>query len=57
MAVLEQQRGSAALINDLPALIAQVTEEQVVAAAATMRPQRRAAVEVVPGAGAGGTGQ
>jgi zinc protease len=55
MAVLEQQRGSAALINDLPTLIGEVTEEQVVAAAAALRPQRRAAVEVVPGKG--GTGQ
>jgi zinc protease len=65
MAVLEQQRGSAALINDLPTLIGEVTEEQVVAAAAAMRPHRRATVEVVPkahadelpGPGKGGTGQ
>jgi predicted Zn-dependent peptidase len=53
MAVLEQQRGSAALINDLPKLIAEVTDEQVVAAAAAVRPHRRAAVEVVPKARAG----
>jgi zinc protease len=51
MAVLEQQRGSAALINDLPALIAAVTEQQVVEAAAALRPHRRAAVEVVAGKG------
>ncbi|MBX6355669.1 MAG: insulinase family protein [Micromonosporaceae bacterium] len=51
MAVLEQQRGSAALINELPTLIAAVTEEQVVAAAATMRPHRRATIEVIPGKG------
>lgn len=49
MAVLEQQRGAPDLINDLPRLIGEVTEEQVRAAAATLRPERRAAVEVVPG--------
>ncbi len=69
MAVLEQQRASALLINDLPTLIAEVTEEQIVAAAAALRPHRRAAVEVVPkaltgahagelrGRGEGGTAQ
>lgn len=51
MAVLEQQRGDAALINDLPRLIAEVTEEQVIAAAAALRPHRRAIVEVVVGEG------
>jgi predicted Zn-dependent peptidase len=49
MAVLEQQRGRAELINELPALLATVTAEQVIAAAATLRPQRRAMLEVVPG--------
>ena len=49
MAVLEQQRGRAELINELPALLAAVTVEQVIAAAATLRPQRRAMLEVVPG--------
>jgi len=49
MAVLEQQRGDAGLINDLPRLIAEVSEADVVAAAASLRPSRRAAVEVVPG--------
>jgi len=49
MAVLEQQRGAAELINDLPRLIGQVTEDQLVTAAATLRPQRRAVVEVIPG--------
>jgi zinc protease len=59
MAVLEQQRGApagvpdgpgtgAALINDLPRLIGEVTPEQLVSAAATLRPHRRASVEVVP---------
>ncbi len=49
MAVLEQQRGRAELVNELPALLAAVTPEQVIAAAATLRPQRRAILEVVPG--------
>ncbi|MFK3982987.1 M16 family metallopeptidase [Micromonospora sp. NPDC050397] len=49
MAVLEQQRGAPELLNDLPRLIGEVTEEQVRAAAATLRPDRRAAVEVIPG--------
>jgi predicted Zn-dependent peptidase len=46
MAVLELQRGDAGVMNDLPRLIGQVTEEQVVAAAASLRPNRRATVEV-----------
>jgi zinc protease len=50
MAVLEQQRGNPALINDLPRLIGEVTQEQVVAAAATLRPNRRATIEVQVGA-------
>ncbi|MFS8478239.1 MAG: pitrilysin family protein [Micromonosporaceae bacterium] len=49
MAVLEQQRGDAGLINDLPRLIGEVTEADVVAAAASLRPSRRASVEVIPG--------
>jgi predicted Zn-dependent peptidase len=49
MAVLEQQRGAPDLLNELPRLIGEVTEEQVRAAAATLRPERRAAVEVIPG--------
>ncbi|MEU9890237.1 pitrilysin family protein [Sphaerisporangium sp. NPDC051011] len=49
MAVLELQRGDPALINELPALIATVTEEQVSAAATRMRPDRRASAEIVPG--------
>jgi len=52
MAVLEQQRGDAGLINQLPSLLGQVTEEQVTAAAALLRPTRRATVEVeVPSGG------
>jgi predicted Zn-dependent peptidase len=46
MAVLEQQRGNPALINDLPRLLGEVTAEQITAAAAQLRPQRRATVEV-----------
>ena len=49
MAVLELQRGDPGLINQLPHLISEVTEKEVVAAAATLRPQRRAAVELLPG--------
>jgi hypothetical protein len=49
MAVLEQQRGRAELTNELPRLLAAVTADQVVAAAATLRPQRRATLEIVPG--------
>jgi predicted Zn-dependent peptidase len=46
MAVLEEQRGDPGLINELPHLLGEVTGEQVVAAAATLRPSRRATVEV-----------
>lgn len=49
MAVLELQRSNPALLNDLPHLLAEVTEEQVRQAAAVLRPQRRASIEVVPG--------
>jgi predicted Zn-dependent peptidase len=51
MAVLEQQRGTPGLLNELPKLVGEVTEAQILAAAATLRPERRAVVEVVPGAG------
>jgi zinc protease len=34
------------LINELPRLLSQVTTEQIIAAAGTLRPQRRATVEV-----------
>ena len=52
MAVLELQRGRPELLNELPKLVGEVTEAQIVAAAAALRPDRRATVEVVPGAGA-----
>lgn len=50
MAILEQQRGEPGLLNELPRLVGEVTEESVRAAAATLRPQRRATVEVLAGA-------
>ena len=49
MAVLEQQRGTAELLGQLPQSVAAVTESAVVRAAASLVPSRRAAVEVVPG--------
>src|SRR6266498_2838232 len=49
MAVLEQQRGAPELVNELPRLVGEVTAEQVIAAAATLVPSRRASVEVVAG--------
>jgi predicted Zn-dependent peptidase len=48
-AVFEQQRGRAELLNDLPALLAEVTAEQVVAAASTLRQDNRALLELRPG--------
>jgi zinc protease len=51
MAVLEQQRGDPALLNSLPRLIGEVTEAQIREAAAALHPDRRAAIEVVAGAG------
>jgi predicted Zn-dependent peptidase len=49
MAVLEQQRGTPELMNELPRLLGEVTEAQIMAAAASLRPQRRATVEVQVG--------
>ncbi len=49
MGTIAQQRGEAAITNDLTRLIGEVTEEQLVAAAAALRPERRATVEVVAG--------
>jgi zinc protease len=49
MAVLEQQRGTPELLNDLPRLVGEVTEEQIRKAAAALVPQRRATIEVVAG--------
>ena len=49
MAVLELQRGDPGLLNELPRLVSEVTEEQITAAAAALRPHRRAAVDLVAG--------
>jgi predicted Zn-dependent peptidase len=49
MAVVEQQRSDASLTNELPRLIGEVSEAEVVAAAASLRPSRRASIEVIPG--------
>jgi predicted Zn-dependent peptidase len=50
-AVIEQQRGDASLTADLPAQLAQVSDEEVRAAAATLTAARRAVVEVIAGGG------
>jgi predicted Zn-dependent peptidase len=50
MAALEQQRGRPELLNELPKLVGEVTEAEIVAAAATLRPERRATIELIPGA-------
>jgi zinc protease len=50
-AVFEQQRGRAELLNELPGLLSAVTAEQVLAAAATLRPGNRAVVELRPAGG------
>jgi len=50
MATFEQQRGRAELIGELPALIGAVDEAAVLAAASTLTPQRRAVLEILPGA-------
>jgi predicted Zn-dependent peptidase len=49
MAVLEQQRGAPELVNELPRLVGEVTADEVVAAAATLVPSRRAAIDVIAG--------
>ncbi|MEV8631659.1 pitrilysin family protein [Streptosporangium sp. NPDC051023] len=49
MAILELQRGDPALLNELPALLTSVTTEEIRAAAARLRPHRRASIELVAG--------
>ncbi len=49
LAALEQQHGRAELLHELPGRLAAVSEEQVRQAAATLRPDRRARLELVPG--------
>ncbi len=51
IAGLELVHGDPALVNDLPRLVGEVTAGQVEQAAATLRADRRASVEVVPGGG------
>jgi zinc protease len=50
MASFEQQRRRAELVGELPALLGAVTGEQVAAAAASLRPDARARLDVVAGA-------
>jgi predicted Zn-dependent peptidase len=50
MAAFEQQRRRAELVGELPALLGAVTGEQVAAAAATLRPETRARLDLVAGA-------
>ena len=47
MASYEQQRGRAELVGEMPALLAEVTGEQVAAAAASLRPDSRARLDVI----------
>ena len=49
LAVFEQQRGRAELTSELPALLEQVTADAVQSAAATLRPDNRAVLELRPG--------
>ena len=42
-------RSEPGLLNELPRLVGEVTEEQVRAAAAALRPERRASIEVIAG--------
>jgi len=52
MAVFEQQRDRAELVNELPDLLRQVTAELVQAAAATLSPATRTLLELRPGSSA-----
>jgi zinc protease len=47
MASLEQQRQDPALVGELPARLSAVTAAQVTEAAATLRPDRRARLDLV----------
>jgi len=48
--VFELLRGRPELMNELPAMLATVTEDQIQSAAAAPRPYRGASLEVIPGA-------
>ncbi len=52
MAVLEVQRSDPGILNELPRLVGEVTEEQIRAAAASLTVARRATVEVIAGGAA-----
>ena len=52
MAVFEQQRGRAELVNELPALLRQVTPEAVQRAAGTLTKDTRTVLELRPGGAA-----
>jgi len=49
MAVFEQQRGRAELAGELPALLGAVTADEVAAAAAALRANNRARLDLTPG--------
>ena len=49
LAAFEQQHGHAELFAEVLPLLAEVTADQVIAAAATLVPDRRAVVELLPG--------
>jgi predicted Zn-dependent peptidase len=49
LATAEQIHGRAEMLTELPARLAEVTAAQVQEAAATLRPDRRAVLELVPG--------
>jgi zinc protease len=53
IAALEQRHGRAELISELPGMIGAVTDDAVRSAAASLRTDRRAVVELVPGNGSG----
>jgi zinc protease len=48
-AILVQQRGDTDLLGSLPERVSSVSPAEVVAAAATLRPERMAGIEAVPG--------
>jgi hypothetical protein len=50
MASYEQQRGRAELVHEMPERLAEVTAEQVAAAAGTLRPDVRARLDLIAGA-------
>ncbi len=49
LATLEQQRGRPELLNELPAALAEITVDDVRAAAGRVRPDQRGVVDVQPG--------